>query len=227
MLMDERGDLFVRATKSVNSTVRALNERIQDTEAGRVMREKQTTILQGDHLPLHVATASKARTVAYVPLVTQGRAIGVLAVANQKSDRQLTRRETLVLSALGSYAAIAISNARLHQRIAAERNQLHTIINQSDSPILVVDHDLQLIVANQAARNILSLPHGSLDGRPLTELLHNAELLDFITQLPDTGLVRNTRVRLSTGRVYSATLTPIRDIGRSIVMQEVTGKLPA
>ena len=220
MLIDERGDLYVRASKTKESKVRSLNERIQDHEAGRVMRNKNTTILKAETLPLHVATASKAHAVAYIPLVTQGTSIGVLAVANHKKDRPLTDRETRVLSALGSYAAVAISNARLHHRIAAQRNQLHTIINQSDNPILVVDHDQNLVVANKAARNILSLPQGELDGRPLTELLHNSDLLEFITQLPDTGLVRNTRIRLSTGRIYRATLTPIRDIGRSIVMQE-------
>jgi two-component system NtrC family sensor kinase len=220
MLLDDRGELFVRATKSKESGVRSLNERIQDHEAGRVLRNKHTAILKGDTLPLHVATAARAQNVAYVPLVTQGNAIGVLAVANRHKDQPLTQRETRVLSALGSYAAIAISNARLHQRIAAQRNQLHTIINQSDNPILVIDHDQHIVVANQAARSILALPHGELNARPLNELLHNKQLLEFITQLPDTGLIRNTKIRLSTGRVYRATLTPIRDIGRSVVMQE-------
>lgn len=220
MLLDERGDLFLRASKSKDTKVRSLNARIQDHEAGRVLQTKHTTILKGDTLPLHVATAAKAHAIAYVPLVTQGKSIGVLAVANQRRDRPLTKRETRVLSALASYAAVAISNARLHQRISAERNQLYTIINQSDNPILVVDHDHRLLVANQAARDILALPRGEIEGRPLQEVLHHADLIEFITQAPDTGLVRNSRIRVSTGRVYRATLTPIRDIGRSVVMQE-------
>ena len=220
MLLDERGDLYVRASKSKDGVVKSLNERIQDNEAGRVLREKHTSILKGETLPLHVPTAAKAHTLAYVPLLTQGNAIGVLAVANHQKERPLTQRETRVLSALGSYAAVAISNARLHQGISAQRNQLHTIINQSDNPILVVDHNHCLLVANQAARNILSMPSGNLDGRLISDVVHNAELVAFITQLPDTGLVRNTRIRLSTGRTYRATLTPIRDIGRSVVMQE-------
>jgi FixJ family two-component response regulator len=223
MLLDERGSLRIRATKNREQQARSLNERIQDSEAQRVMREKQTAILRGSTLPLHVPTASSAQAVAYVPLANQGQAIGVLAVANHQKKRPFTKRETRVLSALGSYAAIAIGNARLHERIAAERNQLHTIINQSDNPILVVDHDLHIVVANKAARNVLELPSGSLDTRPIGELLKNKDLIEFISQLPDTGLVRNTRVRLSTGRVYRATLTPIRDIGRSMVMQEVEG----
>lgn len=221
MLLDERGDLYVRAAKNQDQKVRSLNERIQDSEAQRVLREKHTTILRGDTFPLHVPTASTAKAVAYVPLATQGNPIGVLAVANHHNKTPFTQRETRVLSALGSYAAIAIGNARLHERMAAERNQLHTIINQSDNPILVLDHGLRIVVANQAARHALGLPQGNLASRPLAELLNHKELTAFITQLPDTGLVRNTRVRLSTGRVYRATLTPIRDIGRSMVMQEV------
>ena len=67
---------------------------------------------------------------------------------------------------------------------------------------------------------VLALPRGEIEGRPLQEVLHHADLIEFITQAPDTGLVRNSRIRVSTGRVYRATLTPIRDIGRSVVMQE-------
>lgn len=224
MLLDERGELHIRATKSREQQVRALNERIQDHEAQRVIRNKHTSILKGEKFPQHVPTASTARAVAYVPLTSQGTAIGVLAVANHQNKRPFTKRATRVLSAVGSYAAIAIGNARLHERIAAERNQLYTIINQSDNPILVVDDDLRIVVANQAARQVLNLPQGNLDAQPITELLNHRELTEFITQLPDTGLIRNTRVRLSTGRVYRATLTPIRDIGRSMVMQEVESR---
>ncbi|MFW6096680.1 MAG: response regulator [Chloroflexota bacterium] len=219
MLLDERGDLYLRATKGGDQEARTLNERIQDQAAERVLQKQRTAVLGGDNIPLHVPTASRTKALAYLPLATQGNAIGVLAVANHKRESSFTRRETRALSALASYAASAIANARLHERIAAERNQLHTIINQSDNPILVLNKRQRIVVANRAARDILSLPAGALDGKPLNELVTNRELLDFITQLPDTGLVRNTSVRLSTGRTYRATLTPIRNIGRSVVMQ--------
>lgn len=219
MLLDERGDLYLRATKGGDQEARTLNERIQDQAAARVLQKQRTAVLGGDNIPLHVPTASRTKAIAYLPLATQGNAIGVLAVANHKRESTFTRRETRSLSALASYAASAIANARLHERIAAERNQLHTIINQSDNPILVLNKNQRIVVANRAARDILSLPTGALDGKPLDELITNRELVDFITQLPETGLERYTSVRLSTGRTYRATLTPIRNIGRSIVMQ--------
>lgn len=219
MLLNERGELHLRAAKNANQKVRTLNERIKDRAAERVLERKRTAVLTGDKMPLHVPTASRADALAYLPLATQGESIGVLAVANRKRDRTFTRRETRALSALASYAAIAISNARLHERIVAERNQLHIVVNQSDNAILVVDQDQNILVVNQAARNILSLPMGALEGKPLKELITNKELVEFITQLPDTGLVRNTNVRLSTGRTYRATLTPIHNIGRSVVME--------
>ncbi len=221
MLLDERGDLHVRAAKHKDAQVHSLNERIHDHQAERVLREKHTAILKADTLPLHVPTATKTHAAAYVPLVIQGQAIGVLAVANHVSKRAITQRGTRVLSALASYAAVAISQARLHQNMAAQRNQLHTIINQSDNPILVVDHDFRLLVANKAARAILKLPGRGIEGLHLQEVLrHQAELLDFITQLPGTGLVRNASLTVNDGQRFRATLTPIQDIGRSIVMQE-------
>lgn len=222
MLLDDRGDLYVRASKRANGNVHSMNERIQDSAAGRVMQSKQTSILPGENFPVHVATASKADAVVYIPLITRGKAIGVLAVAKHGEREPFSKRQARVLSALGSYAAGAIANAKLHQRIAAERNQLHTIINQSDNPILVVDHGYGILVANEAAHRLLELPSEDLTGRPISEILDSDELLEFITQLPDTGLIRNALVRLATGRIFRATLTPIEDIGRSIVMQDVS-----
>lgn len=223
MLLDERGDLYVRASKRANGKVHSVNERIQDNAAGRVLQNKHTSILRGENFPVHAATAHKADAVAYIPLITRGKAIGVLAVANYGDKEAFSKRQTRVLSALGSYAAGAIANAKLHKRIASERNQLHTIINQSDNPILVVDQNYGVLVANEAAQRLLGLPREDLTGRRISELLDNDELLEFITQLPDTGLVRNAKVRLPTGRIFRATLTPIQEIGRSIVMQDISG----
>lgn len=218
MLLNEQGELYVRASKSAGSAVRSLHDRIQDSEAARVLKSRDTAILGGDNYPIHAATTSKAHALAYIPLVANQRAIGVLAVANIKEDRPISTRETRVLSALASYAAGAINNAWLHQRIAAERNQLHAIINQSDNPILVVDHSRRIVVANAASRSVLDLPGGDLEGRLLRDNMADGEVLEFINQTPDTGLVRHIEVTLRSGR-YRATLTPVKDIGRVLVMQ--------
>jgi GAF domain-containing protein len=185
------------------------------------MHSKNTAILSGERYPAHTATAPRVHALAYIPLINRGRAIGVLTVGNLHQEREFTKRETRVLSALASYAASAIGNARLHERIAAERNQLHTIINQSDNPILVINHQHRLVVANQAARKLLGLPTGRIGGDPLGDLLRDRQLFEFITQKPDTGLVRHAHVQLSDGKTYRATLTPIKDVGRSVVMHRL------
>ncbi|MFV2174909.1 helix-turn-helix domain-containing protein [Actinomadura sp. LOL_016] len=62
------------------------------------------------------------RTIVGVPLRLRGRVIGVLMVA-QRRVRDFTGRDMSFLASLGSFAAVAIDNARLiteHRRAAAE-----------------------------------------------------------------------------------------------------------
>jgi two-component system NtrC family sensor kinase len=218
LLSDERGNLYLRASKRSDSKVRILRERIHDSEAQRVMESKQTTILGGDHYPLHSATAHKAFAVAYVPLIRNGESIGVLAVANYKRGRTFSKQATRILTALGGSAAAVISNARLTDQLQAERVQLNSIISQIHNPVLVIDHKYRIRIFNEPARAALRLPGGNLNGRPLSQLLGNQELLAFITQPPDTGLVRHADVILDSGARFTATLTPIKEIGRTVVM---------
>ena len=109
MLLDEeRGELYVRASKNLNSEIEPERERVEDSTAGRVLRNKQTTILSDPHQESHDSHAT-----AYVPLVIRNRPIGVLTVSNHTRNGAFTKRETRVLSALASYAASAIQNAKL------------------------------------------------------------------------------------------------------------------
>lgn len=224
MLIDERqGELYVRASKNVDTRARTIRERIQDSQAGQAIRTRQTTILtRRDLAPAPAEGPKGPEAVAYIPLLVGGHPIGVLTVATRKPDRPLTKRETRVLSALASFAASAIQNARLHQSLRQERNQLQTIIEESENPVLLLDERERLLVVNRAARQALNLPAGELRGQAADRVLARHPLLDFI----QTGWKSQAETTLEAdgGAHFQVNLTVLRDGQRSIMMHPLRRK---
>lgn len=82
----------------------------------------------------------QARNILCVPLVWQEQVIGVLVVIN-KREGDFTRQDLELLSALASFAAIAIQNARLYVTVQAERNRVLEIEEQTRKALARDLHD--------------------------------------------------------------------------------------
>lgn len=216
MLLDKaRGQVVVRASKRAGAKAQAVSHPVDGEGINRVLRKKQTAILTERELP---SRDDGPGSGAYIPLLVYGRPIGILHVAPGGSRQSFSKRETQVLSALASMAAIAIHNAQLHERISNERNALHQLAEQNREPVLLIDDNDRLLLANDAARQLLNLPEENLSGRPSTEVLEHDELLAFIT-----GEDRNkasAQINLPTAGSYRARMTPIGDVGRSILLRK-------
>ncbi len=70
------------------------------------------------------ARALEVRSFLGTPLVTQGRTVGILAVDNRLSGRELERSMGPLLFTLGSLLAAAIENARLYAAIEEANREL-------------------------------------------------------------------------------------------------------
>ena len=122
-------------------------------------------------------TGFVTQSILCVPLLRQGRVIGVLSVFNKK----FTRKDQLLLSSIANYAAIAIENARLHANVVAERDRV--IRAEADvSQRLQRDlHDgpTQLVAAIQMSLDYCTkaLSHGRTDlaSQELAEMEHLAK----------------------------------------------------
>ena len=84
----------------------------------RVLREQVTAVVNVDDPqadPAEVAELRREgdRSLLMVPLVVQGRSIGLLEVVDQKRSRQYTRQELRLAEAIAGQAAVAIQNAKL------------------------------------------------------------------------------------------------------------------
>jgi excisionase family DNA binding protein len=84
----------------------------------RVLSEQTTAVVNVDdpHAdPAEVAELRREgdRSLLMVPLVVQGRSIGLLEVVDQKRPREYTRQQFRLAEAIAGQAAVAIQNAKL------------------------------------------------------------------------------------------------------------------
>ncbi len=102
-------------------------------------------------------------SVICVPLIYGGQAIGVLMVIASQQGRLFNRDDVYLLELLGSQAAVAIAHSQLFadqqdlvQEVDAARSQLETVLSSTPNPVIAVDRQFRLILANPSARALLS-----------------------------------------------------------------------
>jgi signal transduction histidine kinase len=187
-LVDERSsELFLEAERGIeDECVRLMRLPVDDPHVRRVFDTGQPLRISRRHdgNPVKVKTGYMVEALLYVPLVTAGQTLGVIAAAQHETGKMFSARDEHVIAAIADFAAIALHNARLYdtvlqadrikeemiQNISHEyRTPLHLImgylavtLEEADSlPPDLADH-LQ-IVARQAERlkwlteNVVSL----------------------------------------------------------------------
>lgn len=221
MLLDEeQGELYIRASKNLDSKAQSMRKRVNDSLAGKVLQTKRAIAIGNDSQWKRTHTALLVKSLIYVPLILQNKPIGVLGVTNRLKETSFDSNDTRALSALGGYATIAINNANIYTDIEQQRVTLSVVVDQIDDPVLVVDHEDKLLLLNQAARDVFELPDAKVVGHPINKLLKNQEAIDFILQ--DTGdeMQATSEIQGADGRTYQARMTFIEGGSRSILMVE-------
>ncbi len=224
LLVDSRtNELYMVAARGIDERVaRSFRLRVEDSIAGQVVTSGQSIILTSRDTT-KIKTSYLVRSLLYVPLKAKGRVSGVLGVDNRQQERDFTNHELRLLSALADYAAISLENAQLFNQIESERLKLATILSEIEEPVLVIaGREDRVVVANAAFRRAFGLGAVVAEGRPLAELVQNRYLLDFVVAAPEDNGSYKDEILLEDGRTVYATLTPIPEIGRAVVMQDVT-----
>lgn len=223
MLLDEESnELYVRASKNLDSATRSMRLRVNDGLAGRVMQTKEPIVAGQNAQWQKIITSYLVRSLIYVPLLVKGVPIGVLSVVNRVKDAMFDKRMVRGLSMLADYAAVAISNANLYSQSDKERNRLRQILGQTDDPVLIIDEAENIVLVNEAARRALEMPAGNLTHKPVREGIHNQAILQFLTQLINEKFSSQAEITSHDGRTFNANMTLIEGLGRSIFMRDIT-----
>jgi signal transduction histidine kinase/CheY-like chemotaxis protein len=129
---EEGGQLFLRAKVGIDLDVaRNFRVKTEDTLAGRVYGTGQPVLI-GAQGPQKVKTEYLVNALLYVPILYEGKCIGVLGVNNRNTEAIFNAKHQELLMNLASFAAIAIENARVHEETLERTRELETLIEASN-----------------------------------------------------------------------------------------------
>ena len=114
LLVDERsGDLVIEATHGYSAGTRGYRVTAGKGITGWVQRTGQAELVRNVHEdPRYIGVSPHAMAEIAVPLIREGRVIGVFNVESARPGA-LSELDVNILTALAGYATIAIQNARL------------------------------------------------------------------------------------------------------------------
>ncbi len=176
--------------------------------AGWVMREAQpvlSTDVQTDprfYANIDAITGLTTRSLLAVPLLCQGRTLGVIEVINREHE-EFNEHDLDLLSTLAGSAVIAIENARLYEETAhrlAKTQMLQEIMLAST---LTLDFDQMLANILQAIHRTLHIEHLSfaLPDETGEYMVVHSSLIGFIP--PPGGNLHMSLDNCVVGRVYT------------------------
>jgi two-component system NtrC family sensor kinase len=205
MLLDEeRGDLYIRASKNLASEAQSVRKRVTDSLAGQVLQTKRAIAIGADSPTERTHTALLVKSLIYVPLVLDEQAIGVLGVMNYVHQRAFDNDDTRALAALAGYATIAISNANMYNHIDRERNILSAMVNQNRDPILLIDENGNVMMINKSAGKVFGYSEAEAVGQPISALIEDERLDGFIMDGENDLLEREKEFTNINGQAYNA-----------------------
>ncbi len=195
MLLDEdRNELYVRASKNLDSDARTTRRRVTDSLAGQVLQSKKPVAIGNDSPLERTHTALLVKSLIYVPLILEGEAIGVLGVMNYQHENTFQSDDIRALAALAGYATIAIHNANMFNEIDRERSLLDGVVNQNRDPVFLIDKEKRVLLLNRAAQTYFDQTESSVLDKPVSAIINLPELHDFIVADSAIGEARETEI---------------------------------
>jgi GAF domain-containing protein len=143
-------DLTVNLVGSADTTA-ALPESL----VRYVMRTQETVILENALSKHQFSTdpyiaARRARSVLCLPLITQGKLIGILYLENNLTPHVFNAGRVTVLKVLASQAAISLENTRLYRDLAEREAKIRRLVDSNIIGIFIWDFDGRVLEANDA-----------------------------------------------------------------------------
>ena len=142
------------------------------------------------------------KSIACVPLHVKEKVIGVLALLN-KTDGKFTQEDLKRLEAFSHPVATAIENARLFAQTKRQRAAIDTMAQVLRQPLLLLDENGDILIANQIAQNILQ------------------ENMAQLFQAMSDGIGKTREVDIGEG-TYLSTTEHVEDVGTIMIMQDIT-----
>ncbi|MFA6315898.1 MAG: GAF domain-containing sensor histidine kinase [Elusimicrobiota bacterium] len=204
-LLDEKTQcLYFDVALGLGPEVSSLRFPLGQGIAGTVAQERKPLIINDARADPRWSSKADAKTgfvtrsLLAVPMVHQGKLIGVLEAIN-KTAGGFDETDVSVFDSLAAQAAVAIENARLFSAVREERAMLDAMFSQMTDGAILSDAKGAILIANNTARKLLCLDEGrgtleaALSGMtlrpPLGEILSAASMLMEAEREKPTKLV--------------------------------------
>jgi PAS domain S-box-containing protein len=105
-----------------------------------------------------------------VPLAARGRALGSMTLLSTREGRHYAESDLAFAGALAERCALAIDNARLHDRAERSLSLLDTVFSTAPVGLALVDGDLRFVRVNETFAAFNDRPVDGLVGRAVAEL---------------------------------------------------------
>src|SRR5262249_35164420 len=137
----------------------------------------------------------RARSILCLPLINQGKTIGVLHLENNLTPRVFTPERVTVLKVLASQAAISLDNTRLYRDLADREGKIRRLVDANIIGIFVADLEGQVVEANDAFLRIVGydrvdLASGRVRWNELTPPEWRERDIRTLAELRSTGTVQ-------------------------------------
>ncbi len=140
---NEKQELVVKATQAENKDyAKKPNLKVGESVSGTAVREKRTVTVYdlqqtADYRFPDIAVKAGVRSIASVPLMVKGEAIGVINCYTEK-PHHFSREELVILQALATQAALAIEHAKLMVKSAVIQEMHHRVKNNLQQIVSLV-----------------------------------------------------------------------------------------
>lgn len=162
---DDGGALRVQAASHLPREAWSAFDALLDTalEDERLLGRRLQEIALSTRMPL--------RQVIALPLVFRQTTVGVIYVFRAAVNVAFSHDDAQLLQAFADQAAIAVSNARLYQRVLREKQHLDALIEQSADGVMILDGRWRITTFNRAMEKLTGWTRGEAIGRPCAEVL--------------------------------------------------------
>jgi len=201
--LDDRGDSIVPTmTRQAWDRCRVPDKQIVfprqgwgDTSWPRAIREKRTICSNEPSAKLPAGHVPILRHVA-VPLVHQGRVVGIIMVANRKTDYR--ERDIALLETLGRDMAPVLDARLQRERQEAARRETEAALREKTEEVdrffsgaldllCIADTDGYFVRLNREWERTLGYPIRELEGRRFLDLVHPEDLAATVEAVSTLG----------------------------------------
>jgi len=168
-------------------------------------------------------------TLAIIPLVVKGKAIGTIELSTWGETRRYTPVEIGLATTLANQAAVALENARLFRQVEEGQRYLRAVLDSVNHAIVVTDLESVVRFTNEAVEMLFGVPEGQAIGRPLAEIVGHQALSDMTKRIAGGEITGQEalQVELSDGRALVVNLAPVTGpqgnlTGYVVAMADVT-----